>query len=278
MRRITPFSITLAPAALAAALGGCGTINSAAGEVQGFGAQAYGQVADLGGAAAAAAHRAASPPPLAEVGDPSSLAGQGVRAFPSPVSAAASQTAPNSLWRPGSRTFFNDQRAQDIGDILTVNIQIADSAEVTNSSSRTRSGSTAVGVNAFFGLENAPGALLPGGYNPGSLIDAEGSSTAQGQGSINREEQIEMTVAVVIVDILPNGNLVIAGRQQVLINAELRELTVSGVIRPEDIAATNTIRHDQIAEARIAYGGAGQVTAVQRPRSLQRLADAISPW
>jgi flagellar L-ring protein precursor FlgH len=87
-----------------------------------------------------------------------------------------------------------------------------------------------------------------------------------------------MTVAVVIVDILPNGNLVIAGRQQVLINAELRELTVSGVIRPEDIAATNTIRHDQIAEARIAYGGAGQVTAVQRPRSLQRLADAISPW
>jgi flagellar L-ring protein precursor FlgH len=123
-----------------------------------------------------------------------------------------------------------------------------------------------------------PAAVLPGGYDPGSLLDAEGSSSARGQGSINREEQIEMTVAAVIVDILPNGNLVIAGRQQVMINAELRELTVSGVIRPEDIAANNTIRHDQIAEARIAYGGTGQVTAVQRPRIGQRIADAISPW
>lgn len=87
-----------------------------------------------------------------------------------------------------------------------------------------------------------------------------------------------MTIAAVIVDILPNGNLLIAGRQQVMINAELRELTVSGVIRPEDIAANNTIRHDQIAEARIAYGGRGQISAVQRPRLGQRVADAISPW
>jgi flagellar L-ring protein precursor FlgH len=278
MHRLVSTSIALAPAALAAALGACSTVQSAAGDVGAIGVQAYDRAADLGGEAAAAARRAAAPPQMASVGDPSSLAGSDVRAFPTPVAAVTSQAAPNSLWRPGSRTFFNDQRAQDVGDILTVNIEIEDSAEVTNSSSRERSGSTEVGVNSFFGLENVPAAVLPGGYDPGSLLDAEGSSSARGQGSINREEQIEMTVAAVIVDILPNGNLVIAGRQQVMINAELRELTVSGVIRPEDIAANNTIRHDQIAEARIAYGGTGQVTAVQRPRIGQRIADAISPW
>jgi flagellar L-ring protein FlgH len=232
----------------------------------------------LGGTAVAAARRAAAPPQMAGVYDPSPLAGDNARGMPQPVMAPVAEAAPNSLWRPNARGFFDDQRAQGIGDILTVNIQITDRAEVTNSSSRSRSGETQVGVNSFLGLESLPGTILPGGYDPGSLIDAEGSSTSRGQGQINREEEIELTVAAVIVDVLPNGNLLIAGRQQVMVNAELRELTVTGVIRPQDIASNNTIRHDQIAEARIAYGGRGQVSAVQRPPLGQRVVDAVSPW
>jgi flagellar L-ring protein precursor FlgH len=243
-----------------------------------LGANAYGRVEELGGDAVAAARHAAAPPRMAGVSNPSALAGDQARGMPHPTAAIVPDAAPNSLWRPNARGFFDDQRAQDVGDILTVNIQITDRAEVTNSSSRSRSGETQVGVNSFLGLEGLPGALLPGGYDPGSLIDAEGNTSSRGQGQINREEEIELTVAAVIIDILPNGNLVIAGRQQVLVNAELRELTVTGVIRPQDIAANNTIRHDQIAEARIAYGGRGQVSVVQRPALGQRVVDAVSPW
>jgi flagellar L-ring protein precursor FlgH len=225
-----------------------------------------------------AARRAAAPPQLAGVHDPSGLAGDTYGTLPQPISASAGGPAPNSLWRSGARTFFDDQRARRVGDILTVDISIDDSANVTNSSSRSRSGSTDVGVTSFFGLETEAGRLFPGGFDPGSLISAEGDSSANGTGTINRQEAVELTVAAVVVDILPNGNFVIAGRQEVRVNSELRELTITGVIRPEDISAENRIEHDQIAEARISYGGRGTISTVQRPRLGQRLADALSPW
>lgn len=268
----------IASLALLAALSGCAAAQGAREQT----AEAMGAFAADARAhantAIAAAQRAAAPPPLAAIASPAALAGEQAAAMPQPIAAVAEARAPSSLWRAGSRSFFNDQRAARIGDILTVNVEITDKAEVTNSSNRTRTGSSSVGVSNFFGLENIAGAVLPGGYDPANMINAEGSSSASGQGSIAREEKITMTIAAVIVDVLPNGNLVIAGRQQVRINAELRELTVSGVIRPEDIAADNTIRNDQIAEARIDYGGRGQVSAVQRPRLGQRIGDAISPW
>lgn len=221
--------------------------------------------------------RMMAPPQFANVETPAALAGDNIDSMPgTPISYGA--PASNSLWRQGARSFFNDQRASRIGDILTVQIEIADKAELSNSSQRQRTASSSAGVQNFFGLENLPGQQLPGGFDPQNLIGGSADSTHQGQGTINREEKIELTVAAVITNILPNGNLVIAGRQEVRINAELRELTVSGVIRPEDIDARNTISHDQIAEARISYGGRGQLSAVQRPNWGQRVADAVTPW
>jgi flagellar L-ring protein FlgH len=224
-----------------------------------------------------AARRAVGPPQLANVETPAYLAGANTQSMPQPA-VTYEPSAANSLWRQGSRSFFNDQRASRIGDILTVNIEISDKAELSNSSARQRNSTTNAGVTNFFGLENIPGRVLPGGFDPAAMVGAEADSTQAGQGTINREEKINLTMAAVIVDILPNGNLVIAGRQEVRINAELRELTVSGIIRPEDIAADNTIRNDQIAEARVSYGGRGQISAVQRPNWGQRVADAITPW
>lgn len=232
----------------------------------------------LPGHAVDAARRAAAPPQLSPVQSPAPLVGPNAQGMPGPGQIAYSPGEANSLWRPGARSFFNDQRAHAVGDILTVQIEIADKAQVSNSSDRQRSSSTSVGVPHFLGLETAPGRILPGGYDPSTMVEATADSSQSGQGSIQREEKVELTVAAVIVDVLPNGNLVIAGRQEVRINAELRELTVSGIIRPEDIGADNTIRHDQIAEARISYGGQGQLSAVQRPSWGQRIVDAISPW
>jgi flagellar L-ring protein precursor FlgH len=230
------------------------------------------------GAAFAAAHRALAPPQLHPVATPAPLTGGEQRSIPQPESAAYETPRPNSLWRTGSRSFFNDQRATRIGDIITVHIEIDDKAELSNSSNRTREASTSAGVGNFFGLEEAVGQLFNGAFDPQNMISADSESEHRGEGAINREEKIELTVAAVIVDRLPNGNLVIAGRQEVRINAELRELTVSGVIRPEDVTADNTINHTQIAEARISYGGRGSISAVQRPNWGQRIGDAITPW
>jgi flagellar L-ring protein FlgH len=263
MRRIA----LIALAASASACASSETLNTAAQDVMAAPGVAY-----------SAARRAAGPPQFAPVADPSALTGGQQQNWPQPEPVAYEAGAPNSLWRQGSRSFFNDQRASRIGDILTVMIEISDKAELSNSSNRSRSGSTSAGVSNFFGLEAGLGRLFGGEFDPSTMIEAEAESTHSGDGAINREEKIELTVAAVIVDRLANGNLVIAGRQEVRINAELRELTVSGIIRPEDITANNTISHDQIAEARIAYGGRGQISAVQRPNIGQRIGDAISPW
>jgi flagellar L-ring protein precursor FlgH len=229
------------------------------------------------GVAYNAARRALAPPQLEPVSNPVALTGGEHQTMPQPISASEAPRA-NSLWRTGSRSFFNDQRASRVGDILTVNIEIDDKASLSNSSNRSRTGSTQAGINHFFGLEGALGRVLPGGFDPANMVDTNSQSDQTGTGAIDRQEKIRLTVAAVIVDRLPNGNLVIAGRQDVRINAEMRQLTVSGVIRPEDISAENTINHTQIAEARIAYGGQGQISAVQRPGWGQRITDAILPW
>jgi flagellar L-ring protein precursor FlgH len=262
---------SLLPLALAAAAAACASPLDNARE---FAADAVAAP----GHAVAAARRAAAPPQLAPVANPAPLAGEGAQGLPQPTEASDIPQAPNSLWRVGARSFFRDQRAARVGDILTVDIEIADKAELTNTSNRSRTASASVGVSNLLGLETSAGAAFPGGFDPANLVNADSDSSASGQGSINREEKIDLKVAAVVVDVLPNGNFVIAGRQQVRINAELRELTVSGVIRPADIDASNTIRHDQIAEARISYGGHGQLSAVQRPRLGQRIVDAISPF
>lgn len=225
-------------------------------------------------AAADAARRAAGQPQFTPMGV---SAAPPILDVPTPRPSAES-FAPNSLWRPGARSYFNDQRAAQVGDILTVKISIDDSADLSNESSRSRKGQSTVGVNNFGGLESNLGRVMPGGFDPTTLIDASGDSSSAGKGSVARQEKVELTVAAMVTDLLPNGNMIVSGRQEVRVNAEMRELTVAGIIRPEDIAGDNTIRHTQMAEARISYGGRGQISAVQRPRIGQRIADAISPW
>jgi len=175
--------------------------------------------------------------------------------MPSP-SQGGVQTA--SLWQPGARAFFKDQRANKVGDILTVVIDIDESAKLDNTTARSRDGSETAGVPHFLGLETSLGGLLPSAYDPSQMVEMSSDSESNGSGSVDREEQIEMRVAATIIDRLPNGNLVVAGKQEVRVNFELRELTVTGIIRPEDITSENTVSHEQMAEARISYGGAAR--------------------
>lgn len=214
-------------------------------------------------------------PELAPMTYPAALVPASQQYVAAPQAGAASA---NSLWRTGSRTFFGDQRARRIGDILTVNIDIDDRAQTQNSTQRTRTNSTSGGVTNFFGLETAIADALPGAGNPANLIGMEGASASNGSGTVNRAEKVSLKIAAVVSEVLPNGNLVIQGRQEVRTNREVRELTVAGIVRPEDISSANTINHTQIAEARISYGGRGDITRVQAAPAAQALVERFSPF
>lgn len=196
--------------------------------------------------------------------------------MPTPEVAAPN---PNSLWRPGARAFFKDQRAGEVGDILTVVVNISgEKAELSNETSRTRDASESAGLPNLLGAETSLPNVFPNAVNPSNLVNLNQDSAHTGTGSIEREETVNIRLAAVVLQVLPNGNLVIAGRQEVRVNAELRELQVTGVIRPQDIRSDNTIAWDKIAEARISYGGRGTISDVQQPRYGQQIFDIVFPF
>jgi flagellar L-ring protein precursor FlgH len=219
-------------------------------------------------------------PELAPIGYPAALVPVEQQYLPGPQAAHAAPQGPsaNSLFAGSSRSFFGDQRARRVGDILTIEIDIDDRAQTSNSTSRTRSNEISSGISNFFGLENSLGQAFPGGFDPANMVGLGGESNAQGAGSVNRSERVNLTIAAVVTAVLPNGNLVIQGRQEVRTNREVRELTVAGIVRPEDISSSNVIQHDQIAEARISYGGRGDISRVQATPAGQSLVERFSPF
>ncbi|MFL9841595.1 flagellar basal body L-ring protein FlgH [Sphingomonas sp. ST-64] len=188
-----------------------------------------------------------------------------------PVQAPAASA---SLFRAGAGAFLSDQRATRLGDILTIKINIADKAEVGNNTSRVRNGSESASIASLLGLEK----LLPKALDPTNLASTSSKSQSGGGGNISRSETINMTMSAIVTNVFPNGNLGIRGRQEVRVNNELRELVVSGVVRPQDIARDNSVRHSQIAEARISYGGRGQLSDAQQARWGQQIYDALFPF
>jgi flagellar L-ring protein precursor FlgH len=182
------------------------------------------------------------------------------------------------LWQSGAKSFFRDQRARRVGDIVTITIVIDDKADMENKTQRSRTNDDKASIPGFFGLEtNIPKAINKNA-NVSDLVDMSSSTATVGDGKINRNEKINLRVAAIIQQKLPNGNFIIAGRQEIRVNFEKRELRVAGVIRPEDINSNNTIEYDKIAEARIAYGGEGQITDIQQPRWGSQVLDVIMPW
>jgi flagellar L-ring protein precursor FlgH len=215
-------------------------------------------------------------PQLTPVGYPAALIPQEQVVLP--MAQPPQPANANSLWKVGARTFFGDQRAARVGDILTVQIDIDDSARTQNSTTTSRTSGQTLGFPHLFGLESSLGKILPGGFDPAAAIETGSTSNKAGAGAVTRSEKISLTIAAVVTGVLPNGNMIIQGTQEVMTNGELRRLTVSGIVRPEDISAANTIRHTQIAEARIAYGGRGDISRVQKTPAGQGLVEAFSPF
>jgi flagellar L-ring protein precursor FlgH len=231
-------------------------------------------------AACSTVKEAVKGPELSQVGYPAALmpneqlvAPMASARLPGPQPASA-----NSLWRTGARAFFNDQRASRVGDILTVQIDIDDSAKTTNATASSRTSGLKAGVPHLLGLESTLGKILPSGFDPANALETSSTNSNAGNGSVNRAEKISLTIAAVVTGILPNGNMVIQGVQEVRTNTELRQLTVAGIVRPEDISSANTIKHTQIAEARISYGGRGDISRQQKTPAGQALVEKFSPF
>ncbi|MCY1707165.1 flagellar basal body L-ring protein FlgH [Pannonibacter sp. SL95] len=199
------------------------------------------------------------------------LASQPAAVYPLNTFSPSARKDYNSLWVGGREDFFSDPRARRVGDVLTVRIAINDKATLDNNSNR--------GRNSTIGL----GGELSAGWDGKSIageasLDGTSGSNSASRGSIDRKEEIELSVAAVVTDRLPNGNLVISGSQEVRVNFEMRVLNVSGIVRPRDIAGNNTIEYDKIAEARVSYGGRGRISEVQQPGWGQQLYDAVVPY
>jgi len=183
-----------------------------------------------------------------------------------------------SIWSAGQRSLLGDRRASKQGDILTVVIEIDDSAQISNSTARGRNGTTSMPGPSLFGIPEAIDRRLPGGINLAAGANVQGTSEFSGNGSVSRNEQLQLRVASTVVERLPNGVLRIEGRQEVRVNHELRELLVTGFVRSEDISRGNEIGYDKIANARISYGGRGIISSVQQPRYGQQILEIVSPF
>jgi flagellar L-ring protein precursor FlgH len=214
-------------------------------------------------------------PKLAAIENPTAQPGYKPVQMPMPKPEAASYNA-NSLWRNGSRAFFKDQRAHQIGDLLTVTVNITDKANIANETTRTRKNSEDSGITDFAGSKLLTGDVAK--VLPGRILTTDSSSSSDGKGTVQRQEALQTTVAAVVTQVLPNGNLVVEGKQEIRVNFEIRELIVAGIVRPEDIQSDNTIDSGKIAQARIAYGGRGQLSDVQQPRYGQQVMDVLLPF
>jgi len=177
----------------------------------------------------------------------------------------------HSLWTPSTADIFQDPRAKKIGDVVTINIQIDDKAEFENASDRSRKSRSQLGFDLGFDFNGKSGEFSADGN-----VKSDSSST--GQGSIDRSEKLRLSIAAVVTEVLPNGNLLISGSQEVRVNYEVRVLNIAGIVRPRDISRKNTISYDKIAEARVSYGGRGRISEVQQPAWGQQIYDAITPF
>ena len=214
-------------------------------------------------------------PKLSAIENPTTQPGYKPVQMPMPKPETVSYN-PNSLWRNGSRSFFKDQRARQIGDLLTVTVNITDQANFANETQRSRTATEDSGITAFLGSslfgQRAQSVL------PGRFLTADSNSGTDGKGTIVRQETLQTNVAAMVTQVLPNGNLVVEGKQEIRVNYEKRELIVAGIVRPEDIQSDNTIDSSKIAQARIAYGGHGEISDIQQPRYGSQVMDVLLPF
>lgn len=226
-------------------------------------------------------------PDLTQIQDPTLVKGYRPISMPMP-NAEPQQRRVNSLWETGSRAFFKDQRANKVGDILTVLVNVNDKAQFQDTPKLSRQTTNSAGATNFLGLESKigkvlpktlnPTTLIPSTLNPSNLINYSSNPTLNSNISYDRKDKVSVKVAATIIQILPNGNMYIKGRQELRLFNEVREVEIVGIIRPQDVSSSNTIPYEKIAEARISYAGRGDISDMYSFPVGQQILNKISPF
>ena len=217
-------------------------------------------------------------PPLTPITNPVEAKGYEPVSMPMPE-VKVQQQAANSLWRQGSDGFFKDQRASKVGDIVTVKISTKDNALMENQMEQNRDDNKdSLSMSSVFGYEKYLTKVFPDTVNKDALVSVNSNREISGDGKIDRKENIDVTFAAVVTQVLPNGNLVIEGTQEIRVSYEVRQLSMRGIIRRADISSDNTIQSSKIAELRVSYGGQGVITDVQQPRYGRQVLDIVAPF
>ena len=217
-------------------------------------------------------------PPLTPIVNPVEAKDYEPVSMPMPKTVEAKNN-PNSLWKTGSSGFFKDQRASKVGDIITVKVSAKDNALMENEMEQNRDDNKdSMGIGALAGYESYLKDYLPDAVEPSAMLDINSNREISADGKVDRQEKIDMTMAAVVTQVLPNGNLVIEGTQEIRVSYEVRRLLVRGIIRRADISSDNTIESSKIAELRVSYGGQGVVSDVQQPRYGRQVLDIIAPF
>jgi flagellar L-ring protein precursor FlgH len=225
-------------------------------------------MATLAGCGSAAFKEIGVPPTMSPVGAGLAANGHSMYTY---ANQPAGPPHKYSLWDDRQSRLFTDPRAYKVGDVLTVLISINDRAKLKNDTSRNRTAKRTLGLGGSFDADGTTGSFKADG-------DIHSETDTQGTGDTNRSESIDLSIAAIVTEVLPNGNLVIEGTQEVRVNAELRILTIAGIVRTSDIGGQNTIPYDRIAEARVSYGGRGRLTEVQQPPYGQQILDTVLPF
>ena len=216
-------------------------------------------------------------PPLTHIKDPTKFKNYRPISMPMPAPQVAIKRV-NSLWQDGATSFFKDQRARQVGDILTIAINFKDEAKINNSTEVKRdTASIHREIGNLAGYEHNLKKQLPHLASLAQLLNMGATSNNKGSGVLSRDEEIKMSIAATVVQVMPNGNLVVWGHQELRVNYEVRDLTVTGIVRPEDVSAKNMIQWNKVAEARVTYGGRGHMSDVQAPPLGQQLVEALMP-
>lgn len=219
------------------------------------------------------------PAPFSDVRNPTEQPEYKPMSWPLPENSPPNKQYANSLWQPGARAFFRDGRASRVGDLLKVNVRINDKLQFINQTEAKRTTIDNATSAETMGIAEKAAKLIPHlQMNPDQLVDITGNNNVKGTGTINRQDVITTQVTAIITQLLPNGNFVIDGTQEIMMNQDVREVSVRGVVRPQDIRSDNTIDSYQIAEARIAYTSRGQLSDQQKPRWGGQIIDAIAPF
>jgi flagellar L-ring protein precursor FlgH len=184
-----------------------------------------------------------------------------------------------SLWQengPLSELFLN-LKARRVGDIVSVNIVESSSATNRATTSTSRESSLLGKLEGFFNLEKRYPSSHPF-FNPFSKVQGDLTSSFDGKGTTMRSGDLNAFITARVMSVLPNGNLMIEGSREVMVNNEKQMITLSGIIRPRDISPDNVILSTEISDARIGYSGSGVINDRQRPGWMANILNKVWPF